>query len=320
MTETITTEATALEQINRELSKAKVQKLFRLAIKYGTIIPGFTAIDYLRKAARDHGWESTALVGDKGSGKSNLLLQRGFAIYQDWDKVFRHVVTERDQLMNLLDTQDLIPWIGVDDIGTIFPSSLYNSDRELYTELKSSWETVRTKMSCFDFSMTRKNKVAAFILEDITGDILCFNRTGDIKSHYDYQRWLWLRNIKDPTKEIAKLIRVEEIMFPLIPEAFVLDAEIRSVKYIYGGREWIGEKFYKEKAFLLGVSIEQFRVYWERRLHLTETAYTRFRNLLEKRKQKQVSIIEPNATSEAARALANVRYAKERAIDDAHAQ
>lgn len=299
MAQTIT-----MEDVKRELGRAKVSKLFHMAERYGVIKRGFTGIDYLREAISSHGWESTAITGIKGSAKSNLLLQRGFAIYQDWDTVEKYLVTEKDQFIRLLDTDKRIPWMGVDDIATIFPANLYHADRKLYNEAAVNWETLRTRMNCFDFTCTRKNKVATFILEDITGDIICYNRQGDLKSHYDYQRWLWLRNLKDPTDMIAKPIRIEDIVFPLIPEAFKIDTSLREGIFLAGGVEYHGEDFFRNRAGLTGVPRERFLKYWDARLALTDSAYQKFKAIL------SPPSVAPIEVQNASRKLLDARKAK----------
>lgn len=303
------------QRIMAELRKRKVAKLFQIAEKYGVVKRGFTAIDYLLDAIKNYGWESTAIIGLKGHGKSNLMLQRGLAIYQDRTALKQHTVTRREQFLDLMegaiDSKTRIPWMGVDDIATIFPSSLYFTHRKIYSELKSDWETVRTAVNCFDFTCTRKNKVALFILEDITGDIICYNRISDILSHYDYRRWLWLRSLKDPTRMVAKLICIEDIPFPLTPDAFRISKVLREGKFIVGGTEYVGEAFYAERARLTGISRIDFNEYWDERLDLAQQAWKRFRKIVEEPTPKPISQSE---RSEAARTLRRIGIEKQKSL------
>jgi len=245
----------------------------------------------MRQAVKNFGWESVAITGPKGTAKSNLLMQRGYSIYENWEEVRRHTITEREPFLDLLEDaiekQERIPWVGVDDIATLFPKSLYFTDRKLYSELQSSWETLRTVMSNFDFTATRKNKVATFISTDITGDIITYDRRGEIIAHYDYRRWLWLRNLKDPTEMVAKLIAVEDIPFPLTPEAFEIDKVLREGEFIVGGVVYTGEDFFKNKARLTGMPRAEFVKYWENRLGLASNAYHRFKKIIEATKAKR---------------------------------
>ena len=54
---------------------------------YGHIHEGWTLEDYLIEAVRNQGYETVLIHGVQGSGKSNRLLQTGFWIFKDWDKV-----------------------------------------------------------------------------------------------------------------------------------------------------------------------------------------------------------------------------------------
>ena len=98
----MTLQAPTLETIQEEIKRRKISKLFQMAERYGIIHRGFTGIDYLRHAIKNHGWESTSIGGIKGSAKSNLLWQRGYAIYQDWNIVNEHIVTEPEELVNII--------------------------------------------------------------------------------------------------------------------------------------------------------------------------------------------------------------------------
>jgi len=280
------------QRIEQQAQRSKIKKLIAIAEKYGVIHKGWTAADYMREAVKNFGWESTAITGPKGTAKSNLLLQRGYSIYEDWAKVHKHTITEREPFLLLLEEaiegEVRIPWLGVDDIATIFPKSLYFTNRKLYSELQSSWETLRTVVSNFDFTATRKNKVATFITNDITGDIITYNRKGEVVAYYQYSRWLWLRNLKDPTEMVAKLISIEDIPFPLTPDSFKVMDLLRTGEFISGGHVYQGEEYFRTKARLTGVPRDQFIEYWNNRLKLASTAYHRFKRILEQTKGKEV--------------------------------
>lgn len=244
----------------------------------------------MRDAVKNYGSENTGITGPKGTAKSNLLMQRGFSIYEDWDVVREHTITKLDPFLDLMEaaieSKERIPWVGVDDIATIFPRSLYFTDRKLYSELKSSWETTRTVLSNFDWTATRKNKVATFITDDITGDIITYDRRGDLIAHYDYQRWLWFRDWKDPSEMRAKLIAVEDVPFPLIPEALKSCKELCEGTFISGGEEFSGCDYFLKKLRLGGVPREEFVKYWNQRLGLADDAYHRFKKTIQESRAK----------------------------------
>jgi hypothetical protein len=304
------------EKVERELQKVKVAKLFRLAEKYGVIHRGWSCINYMQHAAARHGWESTCISGPKGTLKSNLLMQHGLALYGNMNNVREHLVTNQKRLLQLMEyainNEICIPWIGVDDIAALFPKSLYFTHRKLYSKLQSAWETSRTVFANFEFSCVLKRKVAGFILEDITGDIKCYDpifvNDTPIKCHYDYRRWLWLRNLKDPTTDIAKLITVEDIPFPATPEAFIHDKELSAGTFYCGGKPYIGKDFFENQAKLPGICTEDFKIYWNERLQLAKESFHDFASILEEAPKKTKDKLPPEQISENNRKAAHARW------------
>lgn len=271
------------EPVKIRLSTA-VKRIFATAQKLGVIFQGYTAIDYLRHAINIHGWECTTIDGVKGQAKSNLLLQRGYAIYENWDTVFENLVFEPIQFLDLISSSGRIPWIGWDDLTVHLPSTLYFTDRDMWAELSSNWAAYRTKLSCFDCTAPRKDRVVGFILDDMTGDITCFNRYKDVVSHYDFQRWIWQRNLKDPKKKTARPVLVEEVAFPLTPGALKITPELMRGKILSGGTQVPRTDFFTlEKSGLIGIPRPIFKRYWKRRLELADKAAKRSRELFLKR-------------------------------------
>jgi hypothetical protein len=311
------------ERINKEIHKAKIARLFKTAEKYGVIKRGWSCIDYMRYAAQRHGWESTCISGQKGTLKSNLLQQHGLAIYGDMPKVKEHLVTNKKRLLDLMEyainNEKCIPWIGVDDAAALFPKSLYFTHRKLYSKLQSSWETVRTVMANFEFSCVIKRKVASFILEDITGDIKCYNpifvNDMPIKGHYDYRRWLWLRNLKDPATDIAKLISVEDITFPATPQAFKIDKELSEGTYYSGGTTYKGLDFFQNHACLMGMETSDFREYWNDRLAIAKNSFHDFASILEDPKTKDAIKSTPEERTSQAKKAADARWHRKNDAD-----
>lgn len=312
-----------IKKLEAHARKTKIKRLMDTAVKYGVVKRGWTAADYMRDSCKNMGWESTAITGPKGSAKSSLLLQRGYSIYQNWDLTRKYTFTDREKFLGLLEDaigkKERIPWVGGDDIATIFPKSLYFTDRKLYSELQSSWETLRTVMSNFDFTATRKNKVASFITSDITGDIITYDRQGEILAHYDYRRWLWLRNLKDPTEMVAKLISIEDVPFPLTPDSLKLSKLLREGTFISGGQAYQGEDYFKNRARLTGVPREDFKKYWDERLGLADVAYHRFKRIVEasKAKEERDHPLTDQERTERAKKAAFARWGKEKVQEPA---
>lgn len=309
---------TALEQrVSQQLHKAKTARLFRAAEKYGVIHRGWSCIDYMRHASKTHGWESTCISGPKGTFKSNLLLQHGLAMYGTMDIVKQHFITSKKKLLELMNyainNEICVPWVGIDDAAALFPKSLYFTQRKLYSKLTSAWETVRTVFANFEFTCVIKRKVATFLLEDITGDIKCYNPifvgSTPIKSHYDYRRWLWLRNLKDPATDIAKLISVEDIPFPATPDSFKIDKELSEGTFYIGGTPFKGLDFFQNHACLRGVETHDFKDYWNDRLKLAKESYRDFATILEETATQQK--LTPEERQAQAVKAANTRWHSE---------
>jgi hypothetical protein len=298
-----------LQQENLPVPKG-AKPVFQAAIKLGVIRLGETLFQYLRYAIENYGWECIPIGGKKGDGKSNLLLQCGYSIYNDWDAVHQNIVTEPEEFLNLLDDSfhKRIPWIGWDDITVHLPRSLYFTDRALWAELQKNWAAYRTKMNCFMCTAPRKDRIASFVLEDITGDIICFNRIKDIKSHYNFNRWMWQRDFKDPKNMRATPLQVEDIAFPLIPGAVNIDKELRG-KIKVGGQVYDGIDFY-EAVGLTGVPRAEFKQYWERRLKLADIAVKNAKKAIQKNKEKNQDEPPPpmSEVSQAASNLAKKRW------------
>jgi len=269
------------EKVTLHLSSG-ARKIFKIAEEQGVVYPSYSGIDYLRTAINETGWESTAIGGTKGSAKSCLLMQRGYAVYQDWDTVHQFTVMEPNDFLNLMNTRGRIPWIGWDDISVHLPASLYFTDRDLWSELSKNWDAYRVRISCFDCTAPRKNRIASFILEDLTGDIICYNRYKDLVSHLDYQRLLWQRDLKDPKRMNVKFIQVEKVAFPLTPDGLKISPELTKGTLIAGGAHVPKKDFYTfEKSGLVGTPRPEFKRYWKRRLALSDKAGENLRRLFQ---------------------------------------
>jgi hypothetical protein len=278
------------QKVERAIS-AKFRKFLEMAVKYGVVKRGWTAADYMIEAVKNYGSENTGITGQKGTAKSNLLMQRGYIIYKDWDLVREHTITEIDPFLDLIENaienKERIPWLGLDDVATIFPASLYFTDRKLYSDLKSSWETTRTVFANIDRTAKRKNKVASFITEDITGDIITYDRRGELLAHYDYRRWLWLRDLKDPTQMKPKLIAVEDVPFPLTPDSFKICPDLLSAQYTSGGVTRNGDDYFHNYLRLAGLPRLEFIKYWDNRLGLAKNSFVQFKSSLKEARVKK---------------------------------
>jgi len=221
-----------------------------LAVELGYIVPEWSLEDYIRDAIRNYGWESIVIWGPKGSGKSNLMLQIGYMVYQDWDLVLQHVIFEPSDFIRITKEGGRIPWLGWDDIGVHLPRTLYFTDRKLWSAFKRNWDAFRTNLSVFTFTIPVKTNVASFLLDDATGEIFIGKRVGgSMIQVYEFQRWMWTIDYGAHDKANFQMIQVEKAPLPYTPE------QSRALN-----------------SKLPGVPKEVFKKYWEKRVELAEKA------------------------------------------------
>jgi len=235
------------------------------AIELGYVVQGWTLEDYIRDSIEHYGWESIVIWGPKGSGKSNFLLQIGYMVYQDWNKVLNHIVFSPMDFIRITKDPGRIPWLGWDDIAAYLPRSLYFTNRALWSAFKQNWDTFRTKLNSFVCTSPLKSKIASFILEDLSGEIFMNRRVGEgLSTIYDFQRWMWSLDFTNPLKENFDIIRVDKQALPFTPEV--------SANY---------------KTRLPGVPTEVFKTYWERRMNLAEESRTKLHGIVQKLEVKE---------------------------------
>jgi len=242
------------------------------AIELGYIVEGWYIEDYCRDAIENHGWESLCIWGPKGSLKSNLMLQLGYLIYKDWDLVLNHVVFRPRDFIRITEGEGRIPCIMWDDIGVHLPRTLYFTDRKLWSRLKSNWDAFRPKLSVFLCTTPRKEKVASFIIDDLSGEVLLGKRVGEVLiNKYDFQRWLWQFDFIKPTKSRFSMVQVEKEPLPGTP------------KLSYGLKD-------KLERVLPGIPTDVFQRYYAERIELANEARLKLarqvRDLVEEEKEQ----------------------------------
>jgi len=232
------------------------------AVDRGFIVEGWNLIDYLRDAVENEGWESICIWGPKGAMKSNLMLQLGYLIYQDWDVVLDHVVFKPEDFIRITEERGRIPWMGWDDIGVWLSSSLYFTNRKMWSAMKENWDAFRVKLSTFICTAPRKDKVASFIVDDLSGEVLVGKRVGkELINKYDCQRWIWETDFKKPDKCKFDMVRVDERFFPGTPEtALKYEADDRFNHELPGVPAWVFRRYYEERRRLAEEARERLKV------------------------------------------------------------
>ena len=281
------------KRITKRSTEPYQTKLAR-ALELGYVVQGWTLEDYIRDSIEHYGWESIVIWGSKGSGKSNFLLQIGYMVYQDWDKVLSHIVFSPMDFIRITKEPGRIPWLGWDDIAAYLPRSLYFTNRALWSAFKQNWDTFRTKLNSFVCTSPLKSKIASFVLEDLSGEIFMNRRVGDnLSTVYDFQRWMWSLDFTNPLKEHFDIIRVDKNLLPFTPEV--------------SGHL---------KTRLPGVPTKVFKVYWKKRMDLAEESRTKLHAIVQKLEMK-AAIEEPepvpqSQASQAGRLLVQIREAKKK--------
>jgi len=159
-------------------------KMRDLAIEYGFVHPGWSVRDYILDAVKRGRYCLVHVWGEQGSMKSNRTLQHGSWVFGEqvrdewypfWDKVINHVVFRpgREE-RGLLAFVKQIPygkreaWVGWDDLGVHYPSTVYKTDIEKYQAIDSAFAAIRTKISTMTTNNPNINRVAKNIKDNIS--------------------------------------------------------------------------------------------------------------------------------------------------------
>lgn len=141
------------EPIDREKDYTP-SKLLNQAIEYGLVIRGRTIKGYMEWAIENNRFECIYIWGFQGSMKSNLTLQHGYWVYQDWDKVLKYLCfrpgkAERgvQKLLDSIGHGNRLPWIGWDDMGVHYPTTTYKTNIQQYEAVDALFAAIRTKAS-----------------------------------------------------------------------------------------------------------------------------------------------------------------------------
>ena len=209
---------------NRQLfpRDRSVPYLLRQAVDFGYVHLEWEYDDYCRAAVfgepdasiKGAGWENTVVWGKQGGGKSNLALQFGYEVYQDWDVVLRRLVLQQmDAVSFYKETRAAgrrMPWIGLDDITTIFPKQLWFLSRKKFILLQQFIATVRMRFSNIVSTTPLPQNLISSLAENVTFEIVVF------PSHsYMVERYAWLPSAEKAVVSNLRKILVEYTSFDL---------------------------------------------------------------------------------------------------------
>ena len=223
------------EEAQASLSRVSRSKIVKTAITYGLIIPGWTLEDYIRDAAAKGGYATVQIWGEQGSGKSNRLLQEGYWVYQDWDRVLENILFKPSAFVSKLKAipkGKRVPWIGWDDIGCHMPSSTFRTDINQYQAVDAVWTVLRVKASVITLTIPNITRLVRNIKDNISFEVFLG---------------------KNQTELVERIVR--------LPSFSRLESVLKKV-LIEGPRPFR----------LFDVPKDVFKQYWDMRLNLTEEA------------------------------------------------
>lgn len=225
----------ALEAHEDEAPYTTNSQIVRTAIRFGLIIPGWTLEDYIRDAAKEGKYVTTAVWGEQGAGKSNRLLQHGFWVYQDWDKVLKNLVFKPMELKTKLRSIPKgrrFPWIGWDDVGVHYTNMSFRTKIDEYVAIDAVWTSLRVKCSVVTLTIPNITRLAKNLKDNVSHEVFLG---------------------PNQMEQVQRIVRLQNFN--------KLEAECFKV---------LIEGPYKFKLF--DVPLDVFNEYNERRLELTEEA------------------------------------------------
>jgi len=149
-------------------------QIVRTAIRFGLIIPGWTLEDYIREAAEFGKYATVSIWGEQGAGKSNRLLQQGFWVYQDWDKVLKNLVFKPLELkakLKSIPKGRRFPWIGWDDVGVHYTNMAFKTNIDEYVAIDAVWTSLRVKCSVVTLTIPNISRLAKNLKDNISHEV-----------------------------------------------------------------------------------------------------------------------------------------------------
>ncbi len=217
-----------------DISYSKSQ-IVQTAISFGLVIPGWTLEDYIRDAAKEGKYATISVWGEQGAGKSNRLLQHGYWVYQDWDKVLGNLVFKPLELKAKLKSIPMgtrFPWIGWDDVGVHYTNMSFKTKIDEYEAIDAVWTSLRVKCSVVTLTIPNITRLAKNLKDNVSHEVFLG---------------------RNQMEQVQRIVRLQSFNR--------MEAEVFKV-LIEGPRPFT----------LYDVPLDVFNEYNERRLELTEEA------------------------------------------------
>lgn len=186
----------------------------------GLIKTGWRFTDYCLFGKDREEWIASSIIGIKGAGKSNAMLQHGYTMFHGydefdefnrgsvtnwsdmsaWEKVLRYICYRREDFARVLSeakkSSRPIPWTGWDDIGIHLSTALYSMHREEWDAMQTCWNGIRGEISVFECTAPRKDDIVGFIRRDCPWSMTAISRSR-VRINY----WYTDESLKDRTQE-----------------------------------------------------------------------------------------------------------------------
>lgn len=157
----------------------------KLAHQYGILVPGWDFVDYCVHAVKKDGYETGAIHGTQGSGKSCCLIQYGYDIlartdfegYDEdsiWEATLEHIVFKPSDFVIRLEEvprDNRLPVILWDDIGVHYTSSTFRTDILQYQAIDATWAAIRTKVAVCLVTIPVITRLAKNVKDNLTFEI-----------------------------------------------------------------------------------------------------------------------------------------------------
>lgn len=162
----------------------------KLGMQFGLLIEGWCLKDYLLNAVdKEDGYETGAIHGVQGSGKSSRALQLGGWIKKHtlskklgrepteeelWESVLKTLVFTPSDFVRTLEEApkeerlDLIIW---DDIQLNYTSSTFKTDIKQYSAIDSTFAVIRTKVAIVLITIPNITRLPKNIKDNITIEV-----------------------------------------------------------------------------------------------------------------------------------------------------
>ena len=164
--------------------RANVPSPVRLGIDFGFLVLGWTLRHYLLDAAtKESGYETCAIWGTQGNGKSSRMLMMLFWVYSKlypdemvaWNIVLERIIFRPTDFINLLEESlrlgIVLAAIGWDDIGVHYPSTKFKTDIKAYEAIDSTWASLRTAVHVVLLTIPLIDRLAKNIKDNVTFEL-----------------------------------------------------------------------------------------------------------------------------------------------------